>query len=169
MATTRQMKLVSTSHTYWEKCWDPQICAHIPFDHDKCLRAHICVRIIEDSGSFYLEVEIEGHRARYGLTNACIPTFAVGIAHLDVCAANVQVNNGVLQSLELIVKACIGGDIGPIHLEKCWDLFNETIKFTTLSASDLEVLSSCRASDKATTYIAYGNDSTIESQSCCCK
>jgi hypothetical protein len=128
------MKLVAQSTVIWQQCWSPQVCVKIPFDGTKCVGATICVGIIEDNGTFYLEGSIDGHSARYALTNACIPAFSVGIASLEICVTNLTIANGSLQSLTLAVKACIGTSIGPIHVSKCWDLYNQTITFHTLTA-----------------------------------
>ena len=49
--TKQPLKLVSRYIKYWEQCWDPQVCANIPFVGNKCVGAHICVRIIEDNGA----------------------------------------------------------------------------------------------------------------------
>src|SRR5580698_7991158 len=122
MATKATMAVVGRYIKIWEQCRDPKACVHIPFNGDKCLGAHVCVRIVEDSGSFYIEAEIDGHSVRYALADACIPTLSVGIATLEVCVTDLDVSSGTLNSLTLTVKGCVGGDIGGIHIGNCWDL-----------------------------------------------
>jgi hypothetical protein len=148
-----RLKLVNRYVKYWEQCWDPRICADIPFDGTKCIGFHACVRIIEDKGSFYIEAEVNGQAARYEIANACIPTFSVGIGHLDVCLSNVTIVDGQLKSIDLTVKACVGGDIGPIHLGQCWDLFNQHIQFSVITAADIEGISGARGIDKAFKFV----------------
>ncbi len=135
MATT--MKLVGTSITIWQQCWTPQICINIPFDGRKCLSAKICVAIIEENGTFYIQASIDSASAKYALANACIPVYSIGIASLEVCVTNLDISNGNLNSLTLSVKGCIGGTIAGIHLQQCWDLFNQTIKFHSFTSDDV--------------------------------
>jgi hypothetical protein len=129
------MKLTGKYIKIWEQCWDPKACVHIPFDGDKCLGFHACVRIIEDNGTLYLEAELNGQSFRYALADACIPALSIGIASLEVCVTNLDVTGGVLRSLTLTVKGCVGGDIGPIHIGQCWDLFSQKIVFSKLSGA----------------------------------
>jgi hypothetical protein len=137
MANVQTMKLVSQYTTIWRQCWHPEICINIPFDGRKCLGADVCVAIVEDGGTFYIEGSINGNTARYALTAACIPVYSVGIASLEVCVTNLDVSNGNLNSLTLSVKGCIGGSIAGIHLQQCWDLFNQTIKFHSFTADEI--------------------------------
>lgn len=131
------MNLVSRHTKYWEQCWNPKVCVPIPFDGEQCVGASICVRIVEDGGAFYLEAELNGSAIRYELANACIPAFSIGIATLEACVTNLDIQNGQLKGLHLTVKLCIGADIGPIHVGKCWDLFGQDIVFSHLSAKDV--------------------------------
>jgi hypothetical protein len=133
----KEMQFVGKYTKYWEKCWDPQACVHIPFDGDKCIGAHACVRIIEDGGTFFIEAELNGNTVRYALADACIPALSIGIATLEVCVTNLNVQNNQLKSLRLQVKGCVGADIGPIHIGQCWDLFGQDIVFSHLSGSQL--------------------------------
>jgi hypothetical protein len=132
-----KMKLISQYITIWQQCWTPQICVNIPFDGRKCIGATICVAIIEDDGTFYIEGSINGATAKYALANACIPVYSVGIASLEICVTNLDISNNNLNSLTLSVKACIGGSIAGINLQQCWDLFNQTIKFHSLHSGDV--------------------------------
>lgn len=137
MANVATMALVSKYTTLWQQCWKPQICAHIPFDGDKCLSANICVAIIEDNGTFYIEGSINGATAKYALADACIPVYNVGVASLKICVTNLNIANGILRSLTLSVEVCIGGSIGPINLSHCWDLFNQTINFHSFTSDEI--------------------------------
>ncbi|MGA2691451.1 MAG: hypothetical protein ABSF76_03715 [Opitutaceae bacterium] len=145
--TKQPLKLVSRYIKYWEQCWDPQVCANIPFVGNKCVGAHICVRIIEDNGTFYLEGEVNGQTARYALADSCIPAFSVGIATLEICVANINIVGGALRGLDLVVKACLGADIGPIHVGQCWDLYDQHIPFTLLSAAELQGVAELRGGE----------------------
>src|SRR5665213_1223877 len=137
MADTEQLALTSRYTKLWEQCWDPKVCAHIPFDGDKCIGAHICVRLVEDNGVLYLEGEINGNTARYALANGCIPAYSVGFAHLDICVTKLDTQGGTLRALTLSVKVCVSVDIGPIHLGQCWDLFNQEIRFHNIAPAEI--------------------------------
>jgi hypothetical protein len=137
MAEIKTMKLVSQSITIWQQCWTPQVCINVPFDHKKCLSATVCVAITEEGGTFYIQASIDGATAKYALADACIPVYSVGIASLEVCVTNLDISNGNLNALTLSVKACIGGTIAGIHLQQCWDLYNQTIKFHSFSSADV--------------------------------
>jgi hypothetical protein len=134
---TAQMRLVSNYTVIWQQCWTPQICINIPFDSKKCIGATVCVGIIEDGGTFYIEGSINGATARYALADACIPVYTIGIASLEICVTNLNISKGNLNSLTLSVKACIGGSIAGINLQQCWDLYNQTIKFHTFASQDV--------------------------------
>jgi hypothetical protein len=137
MANVQTMKLVSQYTTIWQQCWHPEICINIPFDGRKCLGADVCVAIVEENGTFYIEGSINGNTAKYALINACIPVYSVGIASLEICVTNLDISNGRLNSLTLSVKGCIGGSIAGIHLQQCWDLYNQTIKFHSFTAGEI--------------------------------
>jgi hypothetical protein len=138
MANTQALALTAQYIKLWEQCWDPKVCVHVPFDSDACVGAHVCVRLVEDNGGLFIEGEINGHTARYGLANGCIPAFAVGPATLDVCVTQLDVQGGALRGLTLTVKLCVDANIGPIHLGHCWDLFSQEIKFSHLTAGQLQ-------------------------------
>lgn len=113
----------------WQQCWDQKACIHNPWGADWCLGIHACVRIVDESGTYFLELEVNGGVVHYQLANACFPVFTYGVASLQVCVDNLQVVNNQLKSLHLIVKGCVGGHVGPVDIGHCWDLFNSVITF----------------------------------------
>ncbi|MBF0033202.1 hypothetical protein [Citrobacter freundii] len=136
-----KMNQVATYTKYWEQCWDPKVCIDIPFDGTQCIGAHICVRIIEDSGTFFIEAEINGSAVRYALADACIPALSVGIVSLEICVTGLNIVDNSLKSLHLEVKGCLGADIGPIHLGKCWTLYGQDIIFNILTEAQVYSMS----------------------------
>jgi hypothetical protein len=117
----------------WEKCFREEVCVQIPFDGKRCVAIEACVRLIEEGGSYYVELQLFGHRVRHGIANVCYPVVEIAIGRLKVCTSDLVIDNGQLKSVKLTVQGCVGADIGPIHVEKCWDLYSGTIIFFRLS------------------------------------
>jgi hypothetical protein len=113
----------------WEKCFREEICIQIPFDGKKCLSASGCVRILLEGGVYKLEIELFGARKKFDLIEQCVTGFTVGIASLKVCIAKLIVENGRLNGVRLTARLCIGAKIGPINVEKCWDVIATDVKF----------------------------------------
>jgi hypothetical protein len=130
-----QLQPVSINRIIWERCFDAEECVKIPFDGRKCLGIHACVRIIEEGGVFFAELQVFGSRIRYALANVCYPVYSVGVASLEVCTTNINAPNGNLESLDITVKGCVGGNVGPVNIQKCWSLLNQTIHFFNLTTS----------------------------------
>jgi hypothetical protein len=165
------MKLTGRYVKIWEQCWDPKACVHIPFNGDKCIGFHACVRIVEDGGTLYLEAEVNGQTFRYALANACIPALSIGIATLEVCVTDLEVSGGSLKSLTLSVKGCVGGDIAGIHIGHCWDLYNQKIVFATISGAQAAALieaDATKAGDWGSTYYSHVTDASGSASKCEC-
>jgi hypothetical protein len=128
-----EAKLIGTDRVIWEKCFSQQECVKIPFDGTKCVGISACVRIIEDSGSYSIELQIFGQRIRYSLANICYPVYSIGIATLEVCTSNLSIISGKIVSVTIVVKGCVHAKIGPIDINKCWDLFNQPVNFFNIS------------------------------------
>lgn len=114
----------------WEQCFKEEICVNIPFDGKKCLTAQACIRILENGGEYFVELQVFGNKVRYKLASTCFPVYTIGIASLQVCAS-VQASE-----ICLVVKLCIGGKIDGINLEKCWKVYEGCIAF--ISVGDLK-------------------------------
>src|SRR4051812_39897899 len=104
---------VVTRTVIWGACWDPGFCVHIPWpwNKDVCAKAHVCVRIVEDAGHYFIELELNGSKRQYDLVNACVPAFTIGPASLEVCVGNLVVQGGKIKSVDLTVKVCLGIDV----------------------------------------------------------
>jgi hypothetical protein len=127
------------SRVWWEHCDNKKICAPWPAQ-DKCLEANVCVRVFEENGKFFLEIEILGNRAKWELANLCVD-YSIAIAKASVCITNIKFkSNGQLDSFDILVNFCIGGNVGPIHLEQCWEILRQRIQFklSTLDVTGLE-------------------------------
>jgi hypothetical protein len=129
---TEKIELATLHQIIWQQCWDPKACVHNPFGNDWCLGFHACVRVVDDGGTYFLELEVNGNVARVQLANACYPVYSIGIATLEVCVDGLQVVGNQLKSIHLIVKACVGGDVGPVHIGQCWTLYDGVIQFLEL-------------------------------------
>ena len=104
--------------TIWEQCYDHQWCVHIPLDGNRCFGIHACVRVVEDSGSFFLELQLNGVVKRINLANVCVD-LPVSIFDLKVCIANLFIGGiHTLIQFDISLDGCIKVDVGPIHLEE---------------------------------------------------
>jgi len=142
---------ISSRGVIWERCWDPGFCVHIPWpwNKDVCVSAHVCVRIAEDQGRYYAEIQLNGVSQQFDLIDTCYPALTIGLASLEVCTQDPQFDQGKLKSVRIVVKACVGIDFGPVHARRCFDLLNEVITFFYLKGSDLQALGLIdRASDE---------------------
>jgi hypothetical protein len=111
--------LVSIQSVIWQECIDREICINVPLIGKKCVRIAGCVRLINENGTIFLEIEAFGQRWRYALTNACHDVFSWGIAKLRVC---IQTIGG---GVRIVLEGCIGVD----GINKCWTLLAQDIKF----------------------------------------
>lgn len=111
----------------WEQCFKEEICVNIPFDGKKCLKAEACIRILENNGEYFIELQVFGNKVRYKLASTCFPVYTIGIASLQVCASVKETE------ICLVVKLCIGGKIDGIDLEKCWKVYEGCIAFVRVA------------------------------------
>ncbi|WP_164555305.1 hypothetical protein, partial [Paracoccus haematequi] len=119
------------SQVVWSRRIDWKECVNV-FGRDYCIEIRGEVRIVHDSGSYYLEIDAFGQRFRFNLTQGCFPLYEVGIARFKVC----------MQPLASGVRVVIQGCIGVAGIEKCWDIIGEDITwFSVKDLSDDEVLS----------------------------
>lgn len=132
---------VRVSRVIWEQCFREEVCVKIPFDGKKCAALEACVRIIEEGGSYFVELQLFGHRIRHGIADVCYPVFTVAIGRLKVCTSKLVFEGGKLKSVTLTAQGCIGTRIGPIPLEKCWHLYSGTIRFSFLRSDDAREIS----------------------------
>lgn len=107
----------------WEECIDEEICIPNPFGDDWCADVKACLRLIDDGGTVYVEVEAFGGRWRYALTSACHTVYSVGILSLKLCIETI--NGGV----RLVLQGCL--EVSGIG--KCWDLIAQDIRFIRIS------------------------------------
>jgi hypothetical protein len=124
---SRQVKEAFRDAVIWEQCFKEEICVNIPFDGKKCLTAEACIRILENNGEYFIELQAFGNKVRYKLASTCFPVYTIGIASLQVCAS-VKTNE-----ICLVVKLCIGGKIDGIDLEKCWKVYEGCIAFVRVA------------------------------------
>jgi hypothetical protein len=122
----------------WERCERKEWCVNIPFDGKKCVSASGCVRLIEESGNYYLEIEIGDVRQRMNLGNSCIEARWYVFA-AKVCLGNVQ-QAGSTISFDVILRLCVDVNLGPIHIGECVDLFRQHVEIHLLTDADLREL-----------------------------
>lgn len=127
-----ELVIESKQTVIWETGFKERACVKIPFDGRKCAEVSGSVRILLDGDSFYIELQMFGQRARYGLANTCFP-FSIGIGSIQACVANLDISGGRLRSLEIRIKICIGTRIVGIPIEKCWNVFSQRIVFFTMA------------------------------------
>ncbi len=111
----------------WQQCYDHSWSIHIPWpvNKDYSWSVHACVALIEDNGSFILELSVNGLTKDVNLANVCVPIPA-GPISVQVCIANLAVGGGGV-AFDLVVKACIDVTVGPIHLDQCVTLVSQHI------------------------------------------
>ena len=122
----------------WEACAGKKWCVHIPFDGDKCLEARACIRVIEEGGNFFLEIEIAGNRQRIPLGNSCVEARYYVFA-AKVCVANFSASAHSL-SFDVVLRLCIDANIGPIHIGECVDLYSQHVNIGFFTVDQLAKL-----------------------------
>jgi hypothetical protein len=133
---TDDIKPVQIYSVIWEECWERELCVKIPWDGKKCTDpVGACLRIIEESGTYYIELALLGESIRYELASLCYPAYSIGIATFSICTNDLAIN-GENISFNLIAKLCIGA----FGFEECWELAKKPIVirfFTTAQLGDL--------------------------------
>jgi hypothetical protein len=81
-------KPIAINSVIWEKCvekkWEIKIRGRVVASRT----LNGCVRLIEDGGTIYVELQIEGERARFALTDTCFP-LRYTIFTLEGCFSNI--------------------------------------------------------------------------------
>src|SRR5438876_7395103 len=116
-----------TMSVIWEACAGKKWCVHIPFDGEKCLEAQACVRVLEEGGNFYFEVQIGGEHARIPLGNSCAEARYYVFA-AKACIANLNITAHSI-NFDIVLRLCIDANIGPIHIGECVDVYQQHIAF----------------------------------------
>lgn len=114
---------ISILSVIWEECIDKKICIKLPIIGKKCVRIQACVRVVQENGTIYIEVEAFGKRWRYALTDACHTLLEWGIGRLRLCVKTIS--GGV----RIVLEGCIA--VGGI--KKCWTLVAKEIRFVSMS------------------------------------
>ena len=122
----------------WEACAGKKWCVHIPFDGDKCLEARACIRVIEEGGNYFLEVEVAGNRARMALGNSCVEARYYVFA-AKVCVANFAPSAHRLD-FDVVLRLCIDANIGPIHIGECVDIYSQHVSIGFFTVDELKAL-----------------------------
>lgn len=122
----------------WEACAGKEWCVQIPFDGKKCFSAHACIRIIEEAGNFFLEIELAGNRQRIPIGNSCVDArYYVFVAR--VCMANVRATPHSLD-FDVVLRLCIDASIGPIHIGECVDVYSQHVSIGFFTVEQLAKL-----------------------------
>lgn len=156
---------VDALQVIWEKCFKEEVCVKIPFDGKKCVSASGCVRILLEGGVYKLEVELFGKRKKFDLANQCITAFTVGIASLKVCISKLKIEGGKLKGLRVTARLCIGTKIGPINVEKCWDVIATDINFFHLTEYRTAGVTASRTLDEVFEIAAAANADFVYTES----
>lgn len=119
----------------WEKCVSKRWCVKIKFPKfERCWQLDGCVRVVEEGGTFFLELQLEGIRKRFDIANACVSLPAPPF-ELKVCVADIEVSDGRPVSFSIVVQGCIGVDLPrPLpDLRECVTLYAAKISLPSLS------------------------------------
>ena len=121
----------------WQQSYNHKWCVHIPWpvNKDVCLTLDVGIALIEDNGSFVLEVKANGLTKDINLANVCVP-IPVGPFSVQVCIANLALTGGNV-AFDLVVKACVDANIGPIHVNQCVNLVSQHIAVHLLAKTHL--------------------------------
>ncbi|WP_157961752.1 hypothetical protein [Acuticoccus kandeliae] len=112
------MAPITVLSVVWEECVDWKECIRV-FGKKYCIEIHACIRIVNESGNFYLEVSAFGQSWRYNLTSACHVFYEVGIARFKICV------NPIKDGVSLVLEGCIG----VAGIEKCWTILRQDVKW----------------------------------------
>ena len=132
-----EIKLAQKSQVIWRQGFKQELCADIPFIGRQCVSASAEVRVLEEGGTYYLEIEVLGYTERYNLADACFPAVSYGLASVKVCVKNPDISGGVLKSFSITAELCIGAKLLGQNLEQCWDVLNTRIVVAKAAHSEL--------------------------------
>lgn len=131
--------IVATS-VIWENCWEKKV-------FGKNVKA--CARLLEESSTFYLELEIAGNRKKWEIANKCYESDKISIgvveAWLKVCLSDIKIEGNQLKSVKVTAYIC-GKAFGQ---SDCWKVYEDTIKFFYGDAKSTSPAAYMTASDQA--------------------
>jgi hypothetical protein len=129
---SEQPNPIAINSVIWEKCvekkWEIKIRGRVVASWT----LNGCVRLIEDGGTIYVELQIEGERARFALTDTCFP-LRYTIFTLEGCFSNIVFENNRPKSFDIVINACIdvsidlGFPIGRVGIKECVELYKQKI------------------------------------------
>jgi len=122
----------------WQACAEREWCVQIPFDGKKCIGARACIRVLEENGDYFLEIEIAGARERMPLGNSCLEARYYVFA-AKVCVANMQATPHSLD-FDVVLRLCIDANIGPIHIGECVDIYRQHVRIGFFTVDELAKL-----------------------------
>jgi hypothetical protein len=124
----------------WQQCYDHAWNIHVPWpvNRDYGWSVHACVALIEDGGTFLLELSVNGQTKDINLANVCVP-IPVGPISVQVCVANLALAGGNV-AFDLVVKACIDVSVFGIPLKQCVTLVTQHISIHLLTAANVTAL-----------------------------
>ena len=130
-----------------------------PIRRRKCLEARACIRVIEEVGNFFIEIEIAGNRQRIPLGNSCVEARYYVFA-AKVCVANFAATAHSL-NFDVVLRLCIDANLGPIHIGECIDVYSQHVSIGFFTVDELTRLGfahpivgvSGRGGDKAYAYV----------------
>ena len=129
--TEHAAELQALFGTVWAKCWRERLCV----DYFGCTPyVEACVKIIERSGTYYLQLSMLGQSVEYKLASLCYPAYSIGIGTLEVCTRDLSIDTVSKRiSFNLLVKLCIG----KWGVEKCWKLAEERVSISWLTIEEI--------------------------------
>ena len=96
----------------WEKPFNEKVCTgDIPVIGRQCIGASGAIRLILRDGKYLVVAEVNGQAREYALANECKEVYSVGVASLQLCLTNVQMDGDKLVSVRVQAKLCIGARV----------------------------------------------------------
>lgn len=119
------------AQTVWEKCIDKKVCIKLIFKKF-CLRFKICVRLIQEGDTLYIEISGFGRSWKQKLFSGCKTVFSYKIGKVKVCLQSAT------RKVRIVLKICLGVD----GVNKCWTVLAHDIQWfavSDLSSTELSV------------------------------
>jgi hypothetical protein len=132
---SEEVNLISVASVIWEKCvekkWELKIYGTVIASWT--LKG--CVRLLEEGGTIYVELQIESERARFALTNACFP-FRYTIFTLEGCFSNIVFQGNRPTSFDIVINGCIDVSYRGYGIKECVELYRQKISLFALTDAD---------------------------------